>query len=393
MKKTNIQQGAVSLFVVIFAALLITVVTVSFIRIMIQNQQQATANDISQSAYDSAQAGVEDAKRAILLYTKNCNSGGNCSLNTINSPTCNLAVRTLSDVSQTGNEIPIRTNINDDKLNQAYTCVTIDMTPDEYLGFLETDSSKMIPLVGVGDFDTIKIQWFNSSDSGGGSVGGSGTINIDVPTAGSTALLTKASWLDTTNKSRPSVLRSQLIQYNTTAGFSLNDFNFASADNASNNTLFLYPSALLAGTSSFLVNARPGTPGAPSQEYCSGNITSGGYACSATLALPKPVDASHNAYLNLKSFYRASHYRITLYDSKQPVAGEPGKLISFNKVQPSIDSTGRANDKFRRVQSRVELINTEFPYPRAEIDINGNLCKSFFVTDTPADYIAGSCTP
>lgn len=383
MNKTNKRKGAVSLFVVIFAALLITVVTVSFIRIMIQNQQQATANDLSQSAYDSAQAGVEDAKRAILLYMKDC-SGGNCDLTKIDSPTCNVAVRTLSDVSQTGNEIPIQTTSSDSKLNQAYTCVKINMTPQDYLWFLETDVSKMVPLVGVGDFNTIKIEWFNSNDSSGGSVGGSSTTSIDVPALGSTPLLSQDNWLGigTTNNSRPSILRAQLIQFNT-VGFKLDDFGFSSNDKASNNTLFLYPSAIsaAAGTSSFLVDVRPNKTGAPSPENCRNSIAAGGYACSATLTLSKTVDSSHIAYLNLKSFYRASHFRITLYDSTQLVSGEPGKLVLFDKVQPSIDSTGRANDMFRRVQSRVELTNTDFPYPRAEIDVTGNLCKDFTVTD------------
>jgi hypothetical protein len=45
---------------------------------------------------------------------------------------------------------------------------------------------------------------------------------------------------------------------------------------------------------------------------------------------------------------------------------------------------------FKRVISNVNLYDTSFPYPEATIDVTGDFCKDFAVTDTR--YIAGSTT-
>lgn len=398
MKKTNKQRGAVSLFVVIFAALLITVVTVSFIRIMILNQQQATANDLSQSAYDSAQAGVEDGKRAVLSFMSKCSSGDTitCNQDTIDkyASTCNIAIQSLSDystMSGSDKEVPVQTGSV--SLNQAYTCVTVKLLTDEYIGYLGKDESSVIPLVGVTDFNTVKIEWFNDSDLRGDST----STGIDYPSNSGTGtpLLSEASWTGTTSSTAkqniPSIMRTQLIQFHKTEiGFNLTDFDSISSDNAPNSTLFLYPAS--AGTTvAFAENIRltKDNPGAPSLETCPKNITPGGYACSAILTLPRTVGADYGAYLNLKSLYKGSHYRITLSNS---TTGP----VQFDKVQPVIDSTGRADDLFRRVQSRVSLINVNFPYPNGEIQVKGNLCKDSIVTNLESDFTqfnTGLCDP
>ena len=71
MNRTH-EAGGVSLFVVIFTAILITIITVGFTRFVIGYQQQTQRNDLSARAYNSALAGVEDAKRVLVAYTKEC---------------------------------------------------------------------------------------------------------------------------------------------------------------------------------------------------------------------------------------------------------------------------------------------------------------------------------
>lgn len=410
----NKQRGAVSLFVVIFAALLITVVTVSFVRIMISDQQQATTTDLSQSAYDSAQAGVEDAKRVLLRYQSLCNSadvtGCATALTKVNSSNCNDAVRTLTDVTQTGDEVKIQTG-GSNTLDQAYTCVKIHLDTIDYIGTLPANESKFIPLkVAAGTtFDTIQIQWFNSDDLSP-NVG----YKVNLQPLGSTSWPLLSQGTGGWPANRPSIMRTQFMQFSaiSTTGFKLSDFDSQNAESQSNaNTLFLYPSGTsdiersnvtatgVPGPEKIDIRIRdlhtiPKTPKAentsPFAVTCSGNLITGGFACTAKLQLPTPIGGGdRKAFLNLSALYNKTNYRIMLLDSTKlcdQKTGEGDGCVKFNAVQPEIDSTGRANDLFRRVQTRVELTDVNFPYPNAAIDITGNLCKDFTVTDNTADW-------
>lgn len=384
IKNINKQNGSVSLFVVIFAALLITVVTVSFVRIMIQDQQQATAADLSQSAYDSAQSGVEDAKRAILRYQTICSSGGDCSLSSqdykqINSSVCNTAVGQLTDVANsrdaTSGEVKIQTN-GGNAMDQAYTCVKINLQTDDYLGTLDQNTNKFIPLVGASDFDIIHLEWFSVKDLQGTD------MSVDVPVFGDGApLLSQNIWTSSKTPNRPSIMRSQLIQFNSN-GFSLNDFNGGSV-NGSSNTLFLYPSSIIDTVKNFTSDIR-NTAKNIDQVNCKSSLINNNYSCSVTIKLPTKVLAGDKtAYLNLAAIYKKTDYRVTLTNGIIPV--------KFDSVQPEIDSTGRANDLFRRVQVRVELNDTNFPFPEAAVDLSDSFCKDFVVTDSTGDF-KDNCT-
>ena len=74
----NNQSGAVSLFAVIFATLLLTVLMLGFMRLIMVDQRQALNNELSQSAYDAALSGVEDAKRVVRACQKGDNGGKAC---------------------------------------------------------------------------------------------------------------------------------------------------------------------------------------------------------------------------------------------------------------------------------------------------------------------------
>jgi len=187
------------------------------------------------------------------------------------------------------------------------------------------------------------------------------------------------------------LLRTQLMQFG--SNFTLGSFDAASSTGANSNanTLFLYPTGTTGSkrsvndTWSFTgEDIRQVPTGSPQPTRCSGNLSGGGYACRATLVLPQAVGQSNDnrtAYLRLTPLYNTTHFRVTLGDGAK-----------FSGIQPSIDSTGRANDLYRRVESRVDLVDTAFPYPEATVDLTGDLCKDFVVTDT-AGQATSTCTP
>jgi hypothetical protein len=192
------------------------------------------------------------------------------------------------------------------------------------------------------------------------------------------------------------------MQFSGANGFTLESFDATSGSDSNANTVFLYPSSGSAAPEiSFTARDQrktspTGDPSAadrtdtPMPVTCRTALTSGGYSCSATLALPQPIGgtaADRTAFMRLTALYNTTHYQVVLHNGTDATAG----LVNFNGVQPEIDSTGRANDLFRRVVSRVELFDTNFPFPEAAVDLTGNFCKDFGVTDS--QYIAGTCTP
>jgi len=387
------QQGAVSLFVVIFATLLISIVTVSFVQLMLRDQQQSTANDLAQSAYDSAQAGVEDAKR-LLILDQACRNGTAAS--TVNCAAIasaltpapgdtQTACNTLSAagiVGETNGETIIQQSSGDSatQLNQAYTCVKVGVNTDDYKGNIDVNQSDIIPLRGVSAFTSIELSWFSRDD-----VAAEGEDDVEFPTTGSDSSLPPegSEWPD----NNPPLLRTQFMQMG--GSFKLTDFDDSQPDNKSNaNTLFLYPSATGLTMKDFALDARRSPSNSQQKVQCHDSFLDGEYACTVTITLPNPIDgntADRNAYLRLTSLYNGAHYSIKLKNGNE--------TVRFSGVQPLVDSTGRANDVFRRVETRVELVG-DFTYPEAALDMQGSLCKNFTVTNEEAGYRGSStCTP
>ena len=69
------RKGAASIYIVIFTTTLLGIIALSFVRIMLAESLRTTNYSLSQSAYNSALAGIEDAK-IILLRNQSCVNKG-----------------------------------------------------------------------------------------------------------------------------------------------------------------------------------------------------------------------------------------------------------------------------------------------------------------------------
>ncbi|MDR2063878.1 MAG: hypothetical protein LBQ02_03795 [Candidatus Nomurabacteria bacterium] len=424
MKRTK--KGAVSLYVVIFATLLLTVITLSFVRIMLKERSQSSNDDISQSAYDSALAGIEDAKLAIMKYNAclsgtdmgaseddgnpntanvtcddvislmNANAGDDCDIvsNILGRPikgAPNNQETTIQESNNTG------TTTTDEQLDQAYTCVRITNSAEDFLGRLDqTNRSRIIPLRAEKQFNKIVINWTTNVNIADGW----DIAKLPVYNANPTTFF-PAEW----PRNVPPVIETQLIQ--TSGSFSLTDFDMSdmSANKTNRATAIIVPTqdgdpltidfSTFARTSDKLgTDSNYGANGLFTTKCQNANVR---YYCTATINLPNPLGTSpkpENArndndevFLRLAHVYaneQSMDYQILLYQDGTP--------IGFSGVQAVVDSTGRTSDLLRRIESRVELIDVNFPYPEYAVELTGGssdyaLCKSYQITKN--NWISG----
>ena len=379
------KKGAVSIFAVIFSTLLLTVLTVSFMGLMISAQQRAINNDLSQSAYDSALAGVEDAKRVVRA----CANGNVDACSALEAASdCQVVARAKVNGSVDQPETVIASNSSSGQsFDQAYTCVNIAMDSVDYLFEAQSGRAHVVPLRATQPIKKITIEWFTLEDNN--------NAPARTPTsspASNTSLPPIASW----NSSAPSLIRAQLI----TPGES---FSLSSLDESSSSrTLFLRPDTMSNGATSGMPTAniqvsQAAQPRATSGDgaytnsvstvACSSSYANNGFSCSVTLDLADDqvisTGASNNALLRIDSLYKGANVRVTLHS-------QDGTEIKFDDVQPVVDSTGRASTLFRRVEARLRM-GTDFPYPSYVADVQNNLCKNFSVDDT--GIISAGCNP
>ena len=428
MTTTKTKSGAASLYVVIFTTLLLGIITLGFIRIMLSGSLQTSNADLSQSAFDSALAGVEDAKVALLKYH-------DCVSSNSTEESCVKAIEAMRAADSTANCDIVRTILgrtgenetiiqSEDGANgigadmqQAYTCVLIDQDGFDYLGQLnQGDRSRMIPLrtENINALKYIRLSWYSNTNAN------SVSPNERMPESSSNPTNKPSSYEDASNTglfpalstppSAPPVLGVQLIQTDST--FYLKDLDANNGDNTDRGTLLLVPfyddtynpstdspsigRVVESNRTTGFTASSDKAINTPTPIRCESDANTGqGYLCMAVLGVPAPFNTVNNinrsdssAFLRVFLPYGAppTDFQIALCTaaSADSCFTDSAALQSFIGVQARVDSTGRANDLFRRIESRIELVDIYFPFPEYAAVIRGteadSLSKNFWVT-------------
>lgn len=413
IKTTTIKtkRGAASLFVVIFTIILLGVIVLGFTRLILSEAGQTTNSDLSQSAYDSALTGIEDAKVALLKYHDCISQGkvagsatsepGTCEWyiyamqNGMNNQSCDVVSDVLSrstakkeDGEGSGEVIVQETqNTSDtgnaDYMAQAYTCVTIQEELNDYRSTVTPTSRVRIVPIRVGG--TKNGTPYNINNVG------AIRIHWHIPT-GDESLTDQNTFVaagDSTAKN-PAVLGVQFFQAD--GEFHLSELSAANGEGRTDRaSIYLKPST---SGDNLVSKSEMSASANKAQDYANGGgephpvkCQSGNeYYCTATLEVPATFRGeSRNqgaSFLLVTLPYGQPQTDFSIELLENASSSEP---IPMSGVQARIDSTGRANDLYRRVESRVELVDTYFPYPEFTIQMtngaNSDIEKSFWVTN------------
>lgn len=365
--KYHNQAGFVSILTVLMFMILTSIVTVSFARIMIQEQQQTLNDDLAKGAYDAAQAGIEDAKRAIrYCQTAGCDNAGALYQQSCPGFFGSSQITSALGISRVNNAV----QVGDASAGQKYTCTTVSNEVVKYWGELDPAAAAaqatFLPLRAAA-FDRVKISWTLKSESG----------NVSVPSAGQVQTTNPAytnsggnSW----NSSWPAVMRAMLVSHPRGS----------------------YSGSGVTSKSSFFV---PATSGSNFESYnsmlgrnlvrCNASATGSAendndYVCHTTISGLSP--SSREWYLQLAPQYQPTNFKVELYNG--------GSRVPMRDVGYIIDSTGTVADVYRRVQVMVgpdDVIS-----PSAAIQTGKQLCKNFWVTgfhSSPGVLFSEDCTP
>ncbi len=358
-------------------------------RIILSEAGQSSNDDLSRSAYDSAMAGVEDAKTAVNRYYECLSSGlsaDRCGGDNLFKTDCDDTVglaKFLYGDNYTGGEVLLQQNTvgseADNATDQAYTCVVISDRVSDYRGTLSTDTrTKVIPLrvqgvsttEALNQIDSVTLQWY--------SILNEGNSDEKFNTHGNTKLQNRS------NATVPPTI--QLAYIKASADTKIDDYHQVNTgeDNYIYATTVIVPTGV-DGSSRGVTISRDelkkmanvdASIEADKINYPVGVVcnSTAEFACTVELTDLK-IQTTDTAFLVVSLPYdnAVTDFVATIYSG----TGEDKTAQKLVGVQISVDSTGRTNDLVRRVETRLDRADLFFPYPQYAADLNGGDDDSF----------------
>lgn len=180
------KKGAASFYIVAISTLILVIVVASFATLIVSQMERTSNADLSQSAYDAAMAGVEDAKLAYLNY-KNCKAAGYTAASSVNideglpndnrnacsyilyymnNPDCDMVAKMLGRTVNTAEGTAVDEGVRNN-MQQYYTCVKINNQPQEQTKSLRPyETAVFKPVFASGsasEIKKIKVRWGGDS--------------------------------------------------------------------------------------------------------------------------------------------------------------------------------------------------------------------------------------
>ncbi len=436
------KKGAASFYIVAFSTLILVVIATSFATVIMSEISRTANDDLSQSAYDSALAGIEDAKVAYANYRR-CKEAGvsakaPSSVDGTTKPTCGEIVWWVEQDTKQENRCAMVGHIlgkipknsteevtiggiektgagGETTTNQAYTCAIIDTDVRDYRTTLNEDKKTQTLRASMGTedvnaADTIKIHWYSTA---GQEKFKSNLLSAQLGQISSGRLiLPKLS----AGIVIPPMVELQIVQ--TPKTFSLEDFDKVGNNQTDRATLFLAPTNSetnaknngenYIGVWNGSANIVSSTQVVKTNDHVVENKAflvyckeEGDFYCDVEIKLPNVYPHGGNSARSNNTFIISfslpyqrpkTEFSIELCkgsECKTPIptnttTGDESANKKITNVQVALDVTGRANDLYRRVETRLESEDTTFgigyPYYALEILGNGGLEKALKVS-------------
>ncbi len=407
MKK--FRSGAASFYMIAFSTLILLILAVSFAAVIVSEIERTSNDDLSQSAYDSALAGIEDAKLAYHSYLE-CRAAGASSneckavvalVDTAN-PKCSMVGEILG---RTGADEEVliedsREGVSNN-MQQAYTCVKLRTILNDYRATLTSaESTRVIKVkfandVKADDIETMKLSWYIPEESNGyyytNFIGGGaafpkiGSYLTATPPTVSLALVQTAKEFTLGDFSQTSANRTNLgMMYFVPSGSSA-----TASSSSTSNEFGAYKGVFISGKGNYVSKSEvvksndKKTKNTPYAVYCPAN-SGEEFACSVTVELPKPFvevgdeaggkrnDDTFMFVVSLPYGRPDTDFSLEFFCKENQLCASDVAMVdgtteyeeienraSLDGVQVQIDSTGRANDLYRRIETRMESSGDE----------------------------------